>query len=232
MPRLSSLLTSLRPADVAFTVASVAFAFLALHADAVRSADLWPHAYFLAMGAQWAALAIACVDRRGVPPRARPANPAITLSALLLFHGLVLVASVLLGLADAMVGGAALGGPAEAIPPQGQLATVLVSSWALLLAAAVASRTFRALSGRTLIADAPVVVAALAAGAIAYWGWGWSRFFPTQEGQWFSLWQVGSLNVAVDGAIFALLLVAVPVVHVAVVLGAAASVLRAPAPSV
>ncbi|HVL86881.1 MAG TPA: hypothetical protein VM681_02570 [Candidatus Thermoplasmatota archaeon] len=215
----------LRVADALFTVASAWFAAMAILAPELHALGLWPHAYFVAMSAQFATLALACLEPRRLSP-APAASRARAVATLVLSHGLLVVAFLLMGFADAMVGGVVLGGPAGALPHQGQLAMVLTGAWASMLAGVLALRAFRRHAGRFSRADAAAVAAALLAGAVGYWGWSWSRFYPTYDGEWFSLWQVGALNVAVEGTIFRFLLVAVPLAHVLLLAFAATHVAR------
>lgn len=221
-PRLQN---ALAPVGLAlFSALTVLLAVLALNTTTLQAAGLWPHAYFLAISAQWGALGLACVGlcMRDARPLLRAQGKlhgrGAALVALVLFHALMAIASVLMGFADALVGGQKLPGYlVELLPREGQLLMVLTAGWGTMLLAA----SFLWVYGRTAVksprAHAPIVAITLLTGAVAYWGWGWSRFFPTFAGKWFSLWKVGALDIAVDGTIFQALLVWMPLMHAAIV---------------
>lgn len=235
-PRSSRFQHALAPVGLAlFTALTALLAFLALNPTGLERAGLWPHAYFLAISAQWGALGLACVGLC-----ARDARPLLrahhrlrgrtaALVALLAFHALMALASVLMGFADALVGGQKLPGYlVELLPREGQLLMLLLVTWATMVLGA----SFLWVYSRTAVkpprAHAPVVAVTLLVGAVAYWGWGWSRFYPTVAGKWFSLWKVGALDIAVEGTIFQALLVGMPLVHALVVAWLAVEILRAP----
>lgn len=227
---------ALAPVGLAlFSVLTVLLALCALNPTSLAAAGLWPTAYFLAISAQWGALGLACVGlctREARPllrQHTRWNGRAAALAALVLFHGLMAGASVLMGFADALVGGQRLPGYiVELLPREGQLLMLLTVTWGTMILAA----SFLWVYSRTAIkpprAHAPIVAATLLTGAVAYWGWGWSRFYPTFAGEWFSLWKVGALDIAVDGTIFQTLLVAMPILHGVIVAWLALEVLRAP----
>lgn len=233
------LARALAPVGLAlFSMLTALLAFLALNPGLLARAGLWPSAYFLVISAQWASLGLACVGlcARGAGPwlRGYPLlggkGPAI--AALVLFHALMALASVLMGFADALVGGQRLPGYiVELLPREGQLLMLLALAWAVMVLAASFLGVYNRLAVKPPRAHAPIVAATLLTGAVAYWGWGWSRFYPTFVGQWFSLWQVGALNIAVDGAIFQALLVGMPAVHALIVAGLAVQLLRGPRPA-
>ena len=217
-----------------FSALTVLLAALALNEGALARAGLWPHAYFLAISAQWGSLGLLCV---GLLTRPRPLlraqrhwqgkGPA--LGALLLFHALMALASVLMGFADALVGGQRLPGYlVELLPREGQLLMLLGVTWTIMVVAASFLWVYNRLAVKRPRAHAPIVAVTLLTGAVAYWGWGWSRFYPTFHGQWFSLWHAGALNIAVDGTIFGALLVLLPLAHACIVAWLAFDVLRAP----
>lgn len=229
---------ALVPAGLAmFTALTVLLAVLALRRDALASAGLWPHAYFLAISAQWGALGIACVGlcaQGALPPlapvaRARAPGKQRALLALVLFHALMALASVLMGFADALVGGQRLPGfLVDLLPREGQLLMLLAATWSLMLVAASLLWLGTRAAPLRIRHHGPLVAGSLLTGAVAYWGWGWSRFYPTAQGRWFSLWQVGAANIAVDGTIFQSLLVVLPLLHAAAVAWLCAQVVRMP----
>ncbi|MCA1812593.1 MAG: hypothetical protein LC624_01425 [Halobacteriales archaeon] len=226
------------PAGLAlFTVLTGLLAVVALERSSLARAGLWPHAYFLAISAQWAALGLACVGlcmRSARPPlrvagRARLGRKAHTIVALVLFHGLMALASLLMGFADALVGGQRLPGYlVDLLPREGQLLLLLACTWGVMVVAACFLWLGTRQPGLRVAHHAPVVAVSLLTGAVAYWGWGWSRFYSTSPGTWFSLWHVGAANIAVDGSIFSALLVVLPLVHAACVVWLVARVLRHP----
>ena len=208
-----------------FTILTVLLAWVAVHQGTVAQAGLWPHAYFLAIAIQWGALGVACVGLcvQGAQPwfrprRAAPGSRSAPLVALLLFHGLVAMASVVMGFADALVGGHKLPGfVVDLLPREDQLLMLMAAMWILLVVATGFLWLYHHLAPQPLRHHAFVVAGTLFTGAVAYWGWGWSRFYPTLPGEWFSLWKVGALDIAVEGNIFRFLLVALPAAHMVVV---------------
>lgn len=220
---------------VLFSVLTVLLALLALNTPTLERAGLWPHAYFLAIAAQWGALGLACVGlcARTARPlwsghaRWRGKGPA--LAALLLFHTLMAVASICMGFADALVGGTKLPGYlVELLPREGQLIAMLAATWFFMVLGASFLWVYSRVTPKPPRAHAPVVAVTLLVGAVAYWGWGWSRFYPTFAGEWFSLWKVGALDIAVEGTIFRTLLWAMPLVHACIVGWLAVQLLRTP----
>jgi hypothetical protein len=218
-----------------FSVLTVLLAFLALNPALLASAGLWPSAYFLAISAQWGALGVACVGlcARDAQPllrghtRWQGKGPALV--ALLLFHALMALAGVAMGFADALVGGQRLPGyVVELLPREGQLLVTLAATWALMVLGASFLWVYSRVTPWAPRRHAPVVAATLLVGAVAYWGWGWSRFYPTFAGEWFSLWKVGALDIAVEGTIFQTLLVAMPLVHACIVAALVVQLVRAP----
>jgi hypothetical protein len=227
---------ALAPAGLAlFSALTLLLAVLSLRAEDLARAGLWPHAYFLAISAQWASLGLLCAGlcTRGAQPllrlhwRLRGKGPA--LAALLMFHALMGLASLLMGFADALVGGRTLPGYlVELLPRESQLLMLLGACWLTMVVGASFLWVTTRLSALPTRTHGLVIAVALLTGAVAYWGWGWSRFYATFPGQWFSLWRVGWLNIAVDGTIFQALLVVMPLIHVACVAVLAAQLLRAP----
>lgn len=227
---------ALAPVGLAlFSVLTVLLAVLALNPSGLARAGLWPTAYFLAISAQWGALGLACVGlcTRGARPllraQGRWSGRGAAIAALVLFHALMALASMLMGFADALVGGQRLPGyVVELLPREGQLLMLLTVAWGTMVLAASFLWVYSRTNVRGPRAHAPIVAATLLTGAVAYWGWGWSRFYPTFAGKWFSLWKVGALDIAVDGTIFQMLLVAMPVIHALIVAWLAVEVLRSP----
>jgi hypothetical protein len=219
-----------------FTALTGLLAVVALEHAALARAGLWPHAYFLAISAQWAALGLACVGlcMRSAPApfglRPRASRKAHAIAALVLFHALMALASLLMGFANALVGGQRLPGLlVSLLPREGQLLLLLACTWGVMLVAACFLWLGTRQPSLRIAHHAPVVAVSLLTGAVAYWGWGWSRFYPTQAGRWFSLWHVGAANIAVDGSIFSALLVVLPLMHAACVAWLVLQLVRMPA---
>ncbi|HEV8358882.1 MAG TPA: hypothetical protein VGR28_00350 [Candidatus Thermoplasmatota archaeon] len=233
---MGSLRQALAPAGLLlFSACTALLAVLALQGPTLARAGLWPHAYFLAISAQWGALGLLCAGlcARGAPPllalHRRFAGRGAALAALLGFHALMALASVLMGFADALVGGQKLPGfLVELLPREGQLLLLLCACWAMMVLGASFLWVSTRIAPIRPPAHAVAIAVALFTGAIAYWGWGWSRFYATHAGQWFSLWKVGALDIAVDGTIFQALLVVMPAVHGALVAWLAVRLARAP----